>query len=66
MKRLHKKQLGSRCSWCNDKAVYREDCFNHKKYACESHKQLLAKHEHKQNISEEHLTEADYQTWSKL
>lgn len=66
MKRLLVKQLGPWCSYCGGKvrAVYREDAFRDK-YACEEHKGLLLEHENMLMKSEQHITEADIQTWYK-
>ncbi|GFD77248.1 hypothetical protein KUL118_01100 [Tenacibaculum sp. KUL118] len=68
MKKLKANQRGPWCSFCEPKterAVYRENGFAGK-FACSEHKSALAEHEKREVEREEHLTEADYQTWMRL
>lgn len=63
MKPLKKKQLGPWCSYCHGKirATHRADGWTGK-FCCEQHKQELAKDE-KRN---DHISEADYETWMRV
>lgn len=68
MKILKAKQLGPWCSFCAPKttrAVYRENGFADT-FSCSKHKSDLAEHEKQQSKRDEHLTEADYQTWMRV
>lgn len=68
MKKLKAKQLGPWCSFCAPKttrAVYRENGFADT-FACPLHKSNLDIHEKRKSEREEHLTEADYQTWMRV
>ncbi len=68
MKKLKANQRHG-CYYCKQQgvktpAVYRGDGITGASYtACEQHKPDLDKYERKQYERDQHLTEADYQTW---
>lgn len=69
MKKLKPKQIGPWCCFCPPKtrrAVYREDCYSLISYCCEEHIEQLKIKECRNTDAENRMTEADYQTWSKL
>lgn len=61
--KLKSNQLGPYCSFCppkTERAVYRQENWRGD-FACREHKDLL-----ENSDDNDHLTEADYQTWRRL
>lgn len=55
------------CSWCGAKAEFRLSSLSTwKKYACAAHRLALAEFGAAQRVRDDHLTEADHQTWMRL
>jgi len=57
------------CTHCKDRATWRSSGFSLNKweYACESHKEIIRLKEAAANQRrDDHMSEADYQTWGRL
>jgi len=59
------------CSWCSAKPVWRLSTrYAAKKYACDNHQQHLIVFgkalQQKHAQLDDHMSEADYQTWGRL
>ena len=71
MKKLkkHVQENGAMCDFCRPRkitAIWRTDGMVHIGLACRNHKHKLRELEETHAQHEEHLTEADYQTWMRL
>lgn len=68
MKKIKEHEIGPWCKWCPEKtvrAVWRAS--GHiGEHACEEHREDLLTYERKVRNTEDHLSEADYQTWMRV
>lgn len=62
MKKLKQNQIGPWCSYCKNRATYRQNGFSGK-FSCEEHKENLKADEQESYRRELCYTEADYQSW---
>ncbi len=55
------------CSWCGQKPLWRPSSLSSiRKYACDEHRIQLALEEQARRIRDDHMSEADHQTWGRL
>lgn len=57
------------CTYCKDRAIWRSSGFSLIKmeYACESHKLIVQlKEQAAEKSRNDHMSEADHQTWGRL